>query len=433
MDVFISYRRDGGYTLARLLYECLRKENITAFLDLEELRSGPFNEKLYSAIESAENFLLILPAHALDRCVSENDWLRLEIERALKLKKNIVPIMADGFSFPSVLPETLKGLPYFNGVQVSREYFDASMTKIISMLKGVKKHGNNDSVSKREDVRYFYNEDEQEKHRLSTEDKMLTRYEKPIIQKLLADKKDVVCLDVNVLNPDGAYELLDYPEIAKVIALTYNDDVEHIGNLKKPDDRVTFYKNQFESEDFEDDLEEILEKADVEGVDFVVMNLAIMDFKKPFKVLQAIRNCLNDQAVMIVCDVDDGAVFTYPDKDGLFAKYQSFYPHNKYSGFRYTGRQIFTYLKKIEATSICLEKYGINNSDMSRREKKALFETWFSFIPNDFKRMLREDPESKIAKDVIAFCDEYYDDLSEQYYSNETIFQAGYVIYSAKF
>ena len=42
MDVFISYRRDGGYALARLIYEWLHRENITVFLDLEELRSGPF-------------------------------------------------------------------------------------------------------------------------------------------------------------------------------------------------------------------------------------------------------------------------------------------------------------------------------------------------------------------------------------------------------
>ena len=90
MDVFISYRRDGGYALARLLYECLHKENISAFLDLEELRSGPFNEKLYSAIESSENFVLVLPQNALDRCSSENDWLRLEIEHAIKHKKNII-------------------------------------------------------------------------------------------------------------------------------------------------------------------------------------------------------------------------------------------------------------------------------------------------------------------------------------------------------
>ena len=137
MDVFISYRREGGYTLARLVYECLCKAGISAFLDLEELSSGPFNEKLYSAIEECENFVMILPPNSLDRCVSEMDWVRLEVEHAIKLKKNIIPLMASGFEFPKQLPPSLQVLPFFNGVQISREYFDASMKKFISMLRNV--------------------------------------------------------------------------------------------------------------------------------------------------------------------------------------------------------------------------------------------------------------------------------------------------------
>ena len=90
MDIFISYRREGGYAMARLLYECFNNSGLKVFLDLEELRAGPFNEKLYEAIENCENFVLVLPPNSMDRCVNENDWLRLEIEHAIKHKKNIM-------------------------------------------------------------------------------------------------------------------------------------------------------------------------------------------------------------------------------------------------------------------------------------------------------------------------------------------------------
>ena len=33
MDVFISYRREGGYAMARLLYECFNKDKIFAFIN----------------------------------------------------------------------------------------------------------------------------------------------------------------------------------------------------------------------------------------------------------------------------------------------------------------------------------------------------------------------------------------------------------------
>ncbi|MBQ8146586.1 MAG: toll/interleukin-1 receptor domain-containing protein [Clostridia bacterium] len=438
MDIFISYRREGGYAMARLLYECFHNAGLSVFLDLEELRAGPFNTKLYEAIDNCENFILVLPPKSLDRCQFENDWLRLEVEYAIKQKKNIIPMMMVGFSFPDNLPPSLQVLPFFNGVQSSREYFDATIKKIISMLRGVDLDAGKINVNERhDDVRYYYDEDEKEKHRLRTEDALLAKFEKSLVEKLLEGKEDVVCLDVNVLSTTGSYARLNYPQIGKVIALTYNEDIVKRGVAKKVDgengDKIDFFKVQFEADDFEYQLEECLEKADVEGVDIVYLSMAIMDLKKPFKVLQAIQSCLNENAVMIVRDVDDGAVFAYPDKDGLFQKFQSFYIHNIYSGYRYTGRQVYSYIRKLEPKEISLERYGINTSNMSRKDKKSLFESWFSFIPNDFARMLREDPESKIAKEAVEFCNKYYDELNEQFFSRDVLFSAGYVIYTVKF
>ena len=436
MDVFISYRRDGGYAVARLLYEYFHNVGVSAFLDLEELRSGPFNVNLYKAIEKCENFVLVLPPHALDRCVAEDDWLRLEVEHAIKHQKNIIPLMVNEFSFPpaSELPPSMQVLPFFNGVQVSREYFDASMQKLISMLKNLNHQATNEELKDRHnDVRYYYDEDQLEKHRLRTEDALLARYEAPIVKTLLEGKSNAVCLDVNVLSPEGSYARFNYPEVSKVIALTYNEEVRASGEAAKEGQDIHFFNVQFEADDFDDQLEDCLEAAGADGIDFVCLSMAIMDFKKPFKVLQAIRNCLNEDAVMIVRDVDDGAVFAYPDKDKLFEKFQSFYIHDKYSGYRYTGRQVYSYIRKMEPRQIKLEIYGINTSDMSRRDKKNLFECWFSFIPNDFSRILREDLDSKIARTVVDFCNEHYDDLEENFFSRDTLFSSGYVIYSVKF
>ena len=438
MDIFISYRREGGYAMARLLYECFKNTGLSVFLDLEELRAGPFNDKLYEAIDSCENFVLVLPPNSLDRCVHQNDWLRLEIEHAIRQKKNIIPVMMDGFTFPEDLPPSMQVLPFFNGVQSSREYFDATIKKLISMLRGVKLDESKINIHERhDDVRYYYDEDELEKHRLRTEDNLLAKYEKPIVDKLLKDKENAVCLDVNVLTTTGSYAKLSYPQISQVIALTYNEDIVKRGNAKKAEytsgGKIDFFQVQFEAEDFEFQLENCLTKAGVEGIDIVYLSMAIMDFKKPFKILQAIQNYLNDDAVMIVRDVDDGAVFAYPDKDGLFSKFQSFYIHNIYSGYRYTGRQVYSYIRKMEPREIFLERYGVNTSNMSIRDKKALFECWFSFIPNDFARMLRENPSSKIAKEVVDFCNEHYDELNEQFFSRDVLFSAGYVIYSVKF
>ena len=74
-NVFISYRRDGGYETARLLYEHLKNAGYNPFFDLEELRSGPFNVRLYKIIDECPNFLIVLPKDALKRCENTDDWL----------------------------------------------------------------------------------------------------------------------------------------------------------------------------------------------------------------------------------------------------------------------------------------------------------------------------------------------------------------------
>ena len=96
-DIFISYRRDGGHEMARLIYEHLSFKGLNCFFDLEELGAGEFNIKLLKNIEESRNFVLILSPGALDRCRNENDWVRAEIEHAIENEKNIVPLMMKGF------------------------------------------------------------------------------------------------------------------------------------------------------------------------------------------------------------------------------------------------------------------------------------------------------------------------------------------------
>lgn len=120
-DIFISYRREGGLELADSIYQRLINAGYSAFLDLEQLNSGKFNTKLIGVIEQCQDFIIVLPPNALNRCCEEDDWVRREIECALKNKKNIIPIMLRGFEWPPVetLPDTLKDLPNFNGISAS--------------------------------------------------------------------------------------------------------------------------------------------------------------------------------------------------------------------------------------------------------------------------------------------------------------------------
>lgn len=134
-DIFISYRRNGGEHTARIIRDRLNELGYKVFYDVESLRSGNFNEKLYSVIDECTDFVLILSSGALDRCINEDDWVRKEVEHALSQKKNIVPVMLRDFSFGCPLPQSMESLPYLNGIEANSQFFDAFIEKLQQFLK----------------------------------------------------------------------------------------------------------------------------------------------------------------------------------------------------------------------------------------------------------------------------------------------------------
>ena len=133
-QVFISYRRDGGEDLARLLEDKLTDRGFKVFFDVESLRSGAFNTALLEKIAECTDVLVVLPPHGLDRCTDPKDWVRLEIARALELNKNVIPIMMRNFVFPPSLPEDIDSLRYMNALTANNEYFDAAIEKLVTVF-----------------------------------------------------------------------------------------------------------------------------------------------------------------------------------------------------------------------------------------------------------------------------------------------------------
>lgn len=136
-DVFISYRRESGAAEARLIRAELREKGVRAFLDVDDLKAGHFDEALLTRIADAPNFIVILSQHSLDRCADKRDWLRQEIAQAVKTGRTIIPILLRGFEFPETesLPDDLKALPMHNGLEYSHKYFNAMIADILTYLR----------------------------------------------------------------------------------------------------------------------------------------------------------------------------------------------------------------------------------------------------------------------------------------------------------
>lgn len=141
-DIFISYRRSDGTDIARIFDLAFQKARCRTFLDFNNLTTGRFDKRIENAILDAPVFVMILTKDYFSRCNEENDWVRKEIECAIKNEKVIIPINYDGNlnGIPDYLEQDLKdeiGLHQFSDIR-SGTLFNVSFDKMIEdRLRGV--------------------------------------------------------------------------------------------------------------------------------------------------------------------------------------------------------------------------------------------------------------------------------------------------------
>jgi tetratricopeptide (TPR) repeat protein len=132
--VFISYRRTN-IPWALAIFQNLTQYGYDVFFDFSGIASGDFETVIVENIRARAHFLVILTPSALERCGEAGDWLRREIETAFETRRNIVPLMLEGFDFgtptiASQLTGTLAPLKRYNALNVPADYFLEAMGRL---------------------------------------------------------------------------------------------------------------------------------------------------------------------------------------------------------------------------------------------------------------------------------------------------------------
>jgi tetratricopeptide (TPR) repeat protein len=137
--VFISYRRSTSKYIAAYVFNDLRQHEFDVFWDVSSINSGRFESILFNQIAARTHFVVILTPGTLTSCInpdgSENnvDWLRREIERAIELQRNVVPVLLEGFTFQDnekYLTGKLSSLAHYNALEVPWMYLEEAMTRL---------------------------------------------------------------------------------------------------------------------------------------------------------------------------------------------------------------------------------------------------------------------------------------------------------------
>src|SRR5215831_16244139 len=130
--VFISYRREIAAGEARALFNDLaeRLGKNSVFMDVDSIALGrDFRGVLQEILASCDLMLVLIGRNWVDvkdekgrtRLSNPGDFVRLEIEAALKRDIVVTPVLVQGAQMPAAeeLPKEISDLAYRNGFELS--------------------------------------------------------------------------------------------------------------------------------------------------------------------------------------------------------------------------------------------------------------------------------------------------------------------------
>ena len=285
----------------------------------------------------------------------------------------------------------------------------------------------------REKNAYFQSTDTKEIERLKVQQQLLKTFDADVYDRLLEGKHDLVVLDVGSNNGSLVMDRLGRrEEVKKIIALEIDAETVKFANEKYQGQKIDFYCLDIESKDFLDSLYQIMEENEIEAFDFINISMILLHVENPERLLWKLRKVLKPNGDVFIRDIDDGFNIAYPDPQDVFKKTMEICARSKESGYRKSGREIYSLLHNTRYTNIKLEKQGINNIGMSLEEKEAFFNTYFSFIIIDAKTHMLDNPADLTAKNEYEWLDDNFDELEEAFYQNSFFFNLGFVIFTAK-
>ncbi len=131
-SIYLCCRPSVSYSITLALFHALRAAGLDVFVDLDDGTSGdlPLTRR-FELIDACPHFLIVLTPARLDRYHEPDDLVRCLIEHAAQSRRNIVPILTNGFSFAhSGVPEEIAFLRRYRGLAVTPEALDAAVAQL---------------------------------------------------------------------------------------------------------------------------------------------------------------------------------------------------------------------------------------------------------------------------------------------------------------
>jgi hypothetical protein len=152
----------------------------------------------------------------------------------------------------------------------------------------------------------------------------------------------------------------------------------------------------------------------------------------PWERLRKVRKVCKKGAIIFIRNIDDGLNMAYPDKEYRFERSFDMIAKCDTTGYRRSGRELYTLLTRSGYKNISIEKMGLNSANMDYSEKEAFFDTIFKFLKNGINTTAKNNPNNKEILAERDWLEENLDELEEAFLSSETFVNFGFLIVVAK-
>ena len=144
LSIFISYRREDAAGYAGRLCDLLGRQLTSGqvFLDEEDIVPGQdFVRAIDTRISGAGVVIAVIGPHWLEilraRGEGAEDFVRHEIEAALKAGRSLIPVLVGGAAMPQShdLPESMSALARIEALQLHDDRFEEDVTALVRALR----------------------------------------------------------------------------------------------------------------------------------------------------------------------------------------------------------------------------------------------------------------------------------------------------------
>ena len=277
-----------------------------------------------------------------------------------------------------------------------------------------------------EDVLFFVNEDETEKKGKKKKDKN----KKGKKDKKDKDKKGKKNKSKENNNKDADFSIRDAEKsIHDIYGVTYRD-------LVKDADEIFgnghFIADEFETEDYVDEIRKMMETKGVEYFDIIDLTLILKDLEKPEELLRKLARLLNPKGgIIYIRELDDDYVDMYPDEMEMVKKLKKLLEIDDGAGNRHTGKKIYTYLKRAGADKVYIADEIISTANRNARYQQLVYDNYFSYLLPELKALVdraeKTDRNYEQYEEGYRWFKENKDAIISKMCSPEVYFRAGYV------